>query len=69
MTTYTPKNVHEAIKLGNVNLFQPSDALPPEATDALPGTEEKIAMLAERVEQGLPLYHPDDRRWYDEDES
>lgn len=31
------------------------------ATDALPGTEAKIAILAARLESGLPLWHPEDR--------
>ena len=58
-----PKSVLEAIKLG---LW---DFEPPEvefsrfsASDAMPGTEEKLQVLAERVRRGLPLWHSSDRR-------
>jgi hypothetical protein len=34
--------------------------LPPFPTDALPGTPEKIAVLAWRASEGLALWHPDD---------
>jgi hypothetical protein len=36
------------------------------ATKAMPGTEQKLAVLAERLAQGLPLWHDEDRRTYDE---
>lgn len=36
------------------------------ATDAVPGTAEKLHVLAERVRRGLPLWHPSDRRDYEE---
>ncbi len=36
--------------------------LPPGPTDALPGSEEKIRVLAERARLGLPLWHPLDAR-------
>lgn len=32
----------------------------PEPTDARPGSEDKIAILAERVRLGMALFHPDD---------
>jgi hypothetical protein len=31
-----------------------------DATNAQPGTEEKIGVLQERLRNGLPLWHPDD---------
>jgi hypothetical protein len=31
-------------------------------TDALPGSDEKLAVMARRLERGLPLWHPHDRR-------
>ncbi len=31
-------------------------------TDAAPGSEEKLSVLAERVRMGLPLHHPRDAR-------
>ena len=36
------------------------------STVALPGTEEKVATLAERAQLGLPLWHPEDRRTFDD---
>lgn len=33
-----------------------------EATRAVPGTEEKVRVFAERIERGLPLFHPSDAR-------
>lgn len=37
-----------------------SPRLPPEPTTALPGSEEKIEVLAERARLGVSLWHPDD---------
>ena len=37
-------------------------------TKAMPGSREKLSVLADRIQQGLPLWHPDDRVSYDEDE-
>jgi hypothetical protein len=34
--------------------------LPPFSTDALPGTREKVAVLAERARLRVALWHPDD---------
>jgi hypothetical protein len=39
--------------------------LPAEPTDALPGSEEKIRVLAQRAERGEQLWHPLDRRGQD----
>lgn len=36
------------------------------ATGAMPGTNDKLSVLAERVRQGLPLWHPCDRQDYDQ---
>jgi len=62
-----PSSVLEAIKLG-VWDFEPRDMKVAEyrATRALPGTEEKLAILADRVLRGLPLWHPEDRRSHDD---
>ena len=38
------------------------------ATKAMPGTTEKLDVLAERLRQGLPLWHPRDRQTYDDGE-
>ncbi len=36
------------------------------STTALPGSDEKLLVLAERIKEGLPLWHPEDRRTYDD---
>jgi hypothetical protein len=35
-----------------------------DSTRALPGSDEKLAVLAERLKLGLPLWHPRDSRNY-----
>jgi hypothetical protein len=37
-----------------------------DSTRAMPGSDEKLDILAERVERGLPLWHSCDRTDYDE---
>ncbi|MBS0208629.1 MAG: hypothetical protein JSS27_06700 [Planctomycetes bacterium] len=34
------------------------------ATDAPAGSPEKLAIMARRIEMGLPLWHPEDRADY-----
>ena len=55
-------SVIDAVRLG-VWDFEPFEADEDDfsATDALPGSDAKIAILAERLENGLPLWHPEDR--------
>jgi hypothetical protein len=62
-----PRSVLEAIKQGDWN-FEPTGQAPVtlKATAALPGTTEKLDVLAERLKQGLPLWHKDDRLSYDD---
>jgi len=57
-----PKSVLEAIKMGFWD-FEPEevDFSEFDPSDAMPGTKEKLRMLAERAESGLPLWHSDDR--------
>ncbi len=57
-----PKSVLEAIKLGVWN-FEPQEAADDQfdAADAMPGTKEKIRILTERLQRGLPLWHDGDR--------
>ena len=63
------RSLLEAIKQGDFN-FEPPVAnhsageMP--ATGALPGTTEKLDVLAERMRLGLPLWHPSDRRSFDD---
>ena len=61
------RSVLDAIKIGEWD-FEPKAALCDQydSTKAMPGTDEKVVVLAERARQGLPLWHPFDRRSYDE---
>ncbi len=58
-----PKSVLDAIKLGLWD-YEPESVAAARfhATNALPGSNEKLGILAERVKKGLPLWHPEDRR-------
>ena len=38
------------------------------STSALPGSEDKLQVLASRIAEGLPLWHPEDRITYDDSE-
>lgn len=62
-----PHSVLDAIKMGIWD-YEPSPEEAPQfdATEALPGTEEKLTVLARRVQAGLPLWHPRDRRTYED---
>lgn len=61
------KNVLDAIREGDW-FFEPKevDARQYQATSAVPGTQEKLAVLAERARAGLPLWHQADRVDYEE---
>ena len=63
------ETVLEAIKQGDWE-FEPPQVNRDEyeSTRALPGSKEKLDLLVERVEGGLPLWHPDDRMSYDDSE-
>ena len=63
-----PKSVLDAIKLGLWN-FEPTEAEQTsyDATRAMPGTKEKVEVLASRVREGLPLWHERDRTEYDDE--
>lgn len=43
-----------------VSDFNGRTALAAEPTEALPGSEDKVAVLMERARLGLSLWHPDD---------
>ena len=62
-----PNSVLEAIKLGLWD-FEPEQVPDAEygATRALPGTDEKLAVMAERLRLGLPLWHPSDVMDFDD---
>jgi hypothetical protein len=56
------RNVFEAIlECGHDEDFFPAETDEFMPTDAPAGSHEKLRMLAERVEKGLPLWHPEDR--------
>ena len=65
-----PRSVLEAIRQGDWS-FEPQSpqVTKLDATAALPGSAEKLDVLAERLRQGLPLWHPADRLSYDDRES
>ena len=62
-----PHSVIEAIQLGIWD-YEPEqlERNEFESTSALPGTNEKLDILAERIREGKPLWHPSDRRNYEE---
>jgi hypothetical protein len=62
-----PRSVLDAIKEGQWD-FEPGSQEPVvlKATTALPGSPEKLNVLSMRLEQGLPLWHDDDRLTYND---
>jgi hypothetical protein len=60
------RSLLEAIRSGDWN-YEPDlpaiEGVP--ATKAIPGSQEKLDVLAERLKQGLPLWHPRDRLDYE----
>jgi hypothetical protein len=60
----------DAIREGDW-FFEPEevDAGHFQATKALPGTQQKLDVLAARARAGLPLWHEDDRIDYDQEDS
>jgi hypothetical protein len=62
-------SVLEAIRLGQWD-YEPRevDQRQFDSTVAMPGSDEKLAIMAERLEHGLPLWHPRDRRSWDDDD-
>ena len=59
------RNVFETIlKYGHDEDFAPTESEEFSSTDAPAGSKEKLDILARRIEQGLPLWHPDDRPDY-----
>jgi hypothetical protein len=61
-----PNSILDAIKLGIWD-FEPQSLAGNRyaATEAMPGTQEKLDILAQRLESGQPLWHPSDRKEYD----
>jgi hypothetical protein len=65
-----PRSILTAIEEGCWD-YEPNDVSQEEyhSTEALPGSEEKLKLLAQRVCEGLPLWHPADRQSVDDDET
>ena len=63
------RSVLDAIRQGEWN-FEPhgETASDNRATAAMPGTVEKLDVLAERLRLGLPLWHPRDIMSYDDED-
>jgi hypothetical protein len=61
------RNVLDAIRDGDWH-FEPEsvESARYSATSAIPGSSEKLAILAERVRAGLPLWHESDCASYDD---
>lgn len=61
------KSVLEAIKQGIWD-YEPAKVGEKQfsSTKAMPGTDEKLDVLAKRIEAGLPLWHGEDRMDYDD---
>ncbi|MGI9518937.1 MAG: hypothetical protein ACR2NP_17935 [Pirellulaceae bacterium] len=64
------ESILEAIKEGQWD-YEPDHVTSEgyDSTFALPGSDEKLEILALRVKDGLPLWHPSDRRTYDDSEA
>jgi hypothetical protein len=60
-----PISVLDAVKMGLWDYEPPAvDDTRFDSTRALPGSDEKLAILAQRLRQGLPLWHSNDCRNY-----
>ena len=58
-----PISVLDAVKMGFWDYEPPQvEDRSYSSTRALPGSTEKLAILAERMKSGLPLWHPRDSR-------
>ena len=66
-----PRSVLEAIQMGMWDYEPEHEEEEPKEfseTREMPGSTAKLEILAERVQSGLPLWHPNDRRSYDDSE-
>ncbi|MDZ4818362.1 MAG: hypothetical protein SGJ20_05255 [Planctomycetota bacterium] len=63
-------SILEAVKMGLWD-FEPQEVGREKynSTRALPGTDEKLAVMAERLKMGLPLWHPSDRASLEDNEA
>lgn len=59
------RNVFDAIlECGHDEDFSPAETPDFGPTEAPAGSREKLDILAQRVQQGMPLWHPMDRNDY-----
>ena len=57
-----PKSILDAVQQGNWDYEPlPCSSLCYDPTTALPGSQEKLKVLCDRIQEGLPLWHPADR--------
>ena len=64
-----PRSLLEAIRVGDWSFEPPLESgKDASSTTAMPGTTEKLDIMAERLRLGLPLWHPRDRMTYDDGE-
>lgn len=63
------KSILDAIKDGEWD-YEPEEITESRfsPTGAMPGTREKLSVLADRVRSGLPLWHGHDRVEYDDED-
>lgn len=54
-------NIMDSIRINGNDNYYPRENPYEEPTTALPGSEEKVEVLADRVRRGVPLWHPHDR--------
>lgn len=61
------KSIIEAIQMGLWD-YEPEEMETNQfdSTNALPGSDEKLDVLAQRVQSGQPLWHPSDRLTYED---
>lgn len=60
-----PRSILDAVREGHWDFEpRPCAQFTFKPTEALPGSHEKLEILCERVRSGLPLWHPEDRRFY-----
>lgn len=61
------KSILQAIEQGEWD-YEPDELTSQQydSTYAMPGSDEKLAILAERAQRGLPLWHDEDRLSYDD---
>lgn len=59
------RNIFEEMQfLGHDRDFVPRDISELRSTDAVVGSRRKLEVMAERVQLGLPMFHPDDSSDY-----